>query len=218
MTGVHTGSWLALVALGAFHGLNPAMGWLFAVALGLQEHRRGAVFRALLPLAAGHALAILAVIAIAALAGLTVSPHYLRWVVAAILIIVGLRFLVRHPHLRWAGMRVGMGELTLWSFLVASVHGAGLMVLPIFMGMSTAMRMSAAEPASAGGGFLASGTLAAAMTATILHAASYLLVSAVLAVLVFEKLGVGILRKAWFNVDVLWATALMGTGVATLVL
>jgi len=218
VTGVHTGSWLALVALGAFHGLNPAMGWLFAVALGLQEHRRGAVFRALLPLAAGHALAILAVIAIAALAGLTVSPHYLRWVVAAILIIVGLRFLVRHPHLRWAGMRVGMGELTLWSFLVASVHGAGLMVLPIFMGMSTAMRMSAAEHASAGGGFLASGTLAAAMTATIVHAASYLLVSAALAVLVFEKLGVGILRKAWFNVDVLWATALMGTGVATLVL
>jgi hypothetical protein len=209
---VHTGSWLALVALGAFHGVNPAMGWLFAVALGLQDHRRAAVFRALLPLATGHALAILAVIAIGALAGLTVSPHYLRWAVAAILITVGLRFLVRHPHLRWAGMRVGMGELTLWSFLVASVHGAGLMVLPIFMGMS------AAEHASVGGGFLASGTLAAALTATLLHAASYLLVTTAVALLVFEKLGIGVLRKAWFNVDLLWATALMGTGVATLVM
>jgi hypothetical protein len=113
---------------------------------------------------------------------------------------------------------VGGNELTLWSFLVASVHGAGLMVLPIFMGISAAMGMSAAQHASAGGGFLASGTLAAAVTATILHAASYLLVSAALAVLVFEKLGVDVLRKAWFNVDLLWATALMGTGVATLVL
>src|SRR6201984_2079611 len=105
--GEHARSWVALIALGAFHGINPAMGWLFAVALGLQEHRRASVFRALLPLAAGHALAILGVIAIAALAGLTVSPHYLRWAVAVILIGVGLRFLIRHPHLRWAGMRVG---------------------------------------------------------------------------------------------------------------
>jgi len=212
VTGVHAGSWVALLVLGAFHGINPAMGWLFAVALGLQEHRRGAVFRALMPLAAGHALAILAVIVIAALAGLTVSPNYLRWAVAAILIGVGLRFLVRHPHLRWAGMRVGMGELTLWSFLVASVHGAGLMVLPIFMGMSSAAH------GSAGASFLASGTFAAAVIATAVHAASYLLVSAAVALLVFEKLGIGVLRKAWFNVDLIWATALMGTGVATLVI
>ena len=209
---MHAGSWVALLVLGAFHGINPAMGWLFAVALGLQEHRRGAVFRALMPLAAGHALAILAVIVIAALAGLTVSPNYLRWAVAAILIGVGLRFLVRHPHLRWAGMRVGMGELTLWSFLVASVHGAGLMVLPIFMGMSSAAH------GSAGASFLASGTFAAAVIATAVHAASYLLVSAAVALLVFEKLGIGVLRKAWFNVDLIWATALMGTGVATLVI
>ncbi|PYU28237.1 MAG: hypothetical protein DMG31_20610 [Acidobacteria bacterium] len=209
---MHAGSWVALLVLGAFHGINPAMGWLFAVALGLQEHRRGAVFRALMPLAAGHALAILAVIVIAALAGLTVSPNYLRWAVAAILIGVGLRFLVRHPHLRWAGMRVGMGELTLWSFLVASVHGAGLMVLPIFMGMSSAAH------GSAGASFLASGTFAAAVIATAVHAASYLLVSAAVALLVFEKLGIGVLRKAWFNVDLIWATALMGTGVATLVM
>jgi hypothetical protein len=212
VTGVHAGSWAALLVLGAFHGVNPAMGWLFAVALGLQEHRRAAVFRALLPLAVGHALAILAVIIIAGLTGLTVSPHYLRWVVAAILIGVGLRFLVRHPHLRWAGMRVGMGELTLWSFLVASVHGAGLMVLPIFMGMSTAGH------ASAGASLLMSGTVTAAITATVLHAASYLLVSAAVALLVFEKLGIGVLRKAWFNVNLIWATALMGTGVATLVM
>jgi hypothetical protein len=209
---MHEGSWVALVMLGAFHGVNPAMGWLFAVALGLQEHARTAVFRALLPLALGHALAIFAVIVIAALAGLTVSPHYLRWGVAAILIGAGIRFLVRHPHLRWAGMRVGMADLTLWSFLVASVHGAGLMVLPIFLGMSNRAR------ASSGASQLALGTPVAALTAVVLHSASYLLVSAAVALLVYEKLGIGVLRKAWFNLDLVWATALMGTGVATLVI
>src|SRR5438132_12434729 len=85
--GEHARSWVALVTLGAFHGINPAMGWLFAVALGLQEHRRAAVLRALLPLALGHALAIVAVIAIAILAGLTVPPHYIRWAVAATFIV-----------------------------------------------------------------------------------------------------------------------------------
>src|SRR2546425_13300220 len=96
----HARSWMALIALGAFHGVNPAMGWLFAVPLGLEEHRRAAVFRALLPLALGHALAIVPVIAIAILAGLTVPPHYLRTAVAAILIGDGLRLLLLPPHLR----------------------------------------------------------------------------------------------------------------------
>jgi len=187
--GEHARSWVALVTLGAFHGINPAMGWLFAVALGLQEHRRAAVLRALLPLALGHALAIVAVIAIAILAGLTVPPHYIRW----------------------AGMRVGMADLTLWSFLVASVHGAGLMVLPIFLGMS-------AVHASADTSHMMSGTPAAAVAAVFLHASSYLLVTAAVALLVFEKLGVGVLRKAWLNVDLVWAAALMGTGAATLVM
>jgi len=208
--GEHARSWMALIALGAFHGINPAMGWLFAVALGLQERRRAAVFRALLPIALGHALAIVAVIAVAILAGLTMPPHYLRWIVAAVLIVVGLRFVIRHPHLAWAGMRVGMADLTLWSFLVASVHGAGLMVLPIFLGMS-------AVHASTGANHMMSGTPAAAVAAVFLHAASYLLVTAGVALLVFEKLGVGVLRKAWLNVDFVWAAALMGTGAATLV-
>jgi hypothetical protein len=207
----HSGSWLALVGLGAFHGLNPAMGWLFAVALGLQEHRRAAVFRALLPLGVGHALAIVAVILLATLAGFTVSPQHLRWIVAAILVCAGLRFLVRHPHFRWASMRVSMYELTLWSFLVATVHGAGFMVLPIFLTMSTPAHAAAHAhymPA----------TTTAAVTAVGVHAASYLLVSAAIALLVFEKLGVGVLRKAWLNMDQVWAVALIATGVATLFL
>jgi hypothetical protein len=205
-------SWAALVALGAFHGINPAMGWLFAVALGLQEHRRRAVFRAMLPLAAGHGLAILAAVAFTTLARITLPLSYIRWTVAAILIGVGLRFLIRHPHLRWAGMRVGMADLTLWSFLVASVHGAGLMVVPIFLRMSTTTLVSA------GHSRVLSGSLATALTATVLHAASYLLVTLAIALLVFEKFGVGVLRKAWFNLNFVWAAALMATGAATLVM
>lgn len=204
----HSGTWLTIIALGAFHGINPAMGWLFAVALGLQEHRRSALWRALLPLALGHALAIGCVIGLAVVAGVVLPLNYLRWVAALILIVLGATFLLRHPHPHWAAMRVGMVDLTLWSFLVASVHGAGLMVLPFFLAMS---------PHSATfHEHMTSGTRSVAIAATSLHAVSYLVVTAVIAFLVFEKLGLAILRKGWFNVDLFWAAALVATGVGTL--
>jgi hypothetical protein len=206
MAGEHATSWTALILLGAFHGINPAMGWLFAVALGLQERRRSAVLRALLPLALGHALAIFAVIALALALGINVPLQYLRWVVAGILIVVGVCFLFRHPHPRWVGMRVSMADLTFWSFLVASVHGAGLMILPVILG--------GAMHSGAYAHFTASAALAIAATAV--HAASYLLVTALLAMLVFEKLGLGLLRKAWVNLNLVWAVALVATGAATL--
>jgi hypothetical protein len=200
-------SWIALLGLGAFHGVNPAMGWLFAVALGMQERRRGAVWRALLPLGAGHALAVAAAIVLVILAGGIVPMGKMRWPVAIILVVFGITRLIRHRHPRWASMRVGMGRLTLWSFLMASAHGAGLMVVPFFLSMS-----SAAAPDSAPG---MSGSAATALVATSLHAAGYLVITALVAVLVFEKLGVAILRKAWFNLDLLWGVALFGSGVIT---
>jgi hypothetical protein len=208
----HARSWAALILLGVFHGINPAMGWLFAVALGLQEHRRIAVLRALVPIAAGHALAIIAAVLAAMLIGFTLPPIYIRWLVAAILIGVGIRFLIRHPHLRWAGMRVSMADLTLWSFLVASVHGAGLMVVPLFLQLSRATQDSSAHE------HLGSGMRTAGILATLLHTTSFLLVTGTVALLVFEKFGLGLLRKAWFNLDLVWAAALMGTGAATLIM
>ncbi len=199
-----------LLGMGAFHGVNPGMGWLFAVALGMQEQRRTAVWRALLPLGAGHALAIAAAVAIAVLAGIAVPLHDLRWPVAGILIALGASRLIRHRHPRWVGMRVGMAGLTLWSFLMASAHGAGLMVVPVFLAMAVAGHgehhmMVASAPV-------------AAIFATLVHALGYLLVTAVIAVLVFEKLGVGLLRKAWLNLDVIWAAALIGTGAITVLM
>ena len=194
MTNHLTTSWAMLVALGAFHGINPGMGWLFAVALGMQERRRGAVIRALLPLGVGHALAVAAAVMAAWAVGAVVPIGSLRWPVAGALVSLGAMRLVRHSHPRWASMRVGMGGLTLWSFLMASAHGAGLMVVPVFVGMT----MAGGEHAHH---MMPGASAGAAVAATALHAAGYLVVTACVALLVFEKLGVGLLRRAWFNVE-----------------
>jgi hypothetical protein len=206
---------LGLFGLGAFHGINPGMGWLFAVALGMQEGRRAAVWRALLPLGLGHALAIAAAIAVALTVGVVIPLEFLRWPVAAVLLVLGVRRLHRHRHQRWAAMRVGMGGLTWWSFLMATAHGAGLMVLPIFLSMSTPVE--AAEPMCHATTLAAANPgIAASLLATLVHGAGYLAVTAVAAVVVFEKLGLGLLRKAWLNLDLIWAAALVVTGLVTL--
>ena len=208
-----TTSWAMLVALGAFHGINPGMGWLFAVALGMQERRRGAVLRALLPLGAGHALAVAAAVGTALAIGVAIPLGWLRWPSGVVLVSLGARRFIRHRHRRWSGMRVSMSGLTAWSFLMATAHGAGLMVVPVFLGMSTA---GAGEHAHH---LAAAGTGAgAAMFATGVHSVAYLAATALIAMLVFERLGVGILRRAWFNLDLIWAAALVATGSLTLLL
>ena len=196
-----TTSWAMLLALGAFHGINPGMGWLFAVALGMQERRRGAVLRALVPLGAGHALAVAGAVGAALAIGAVIPIDRLRWPMAAALVSLGVMRCFRHLHPRGIGMRVGMRGLTVWSFLMATAHGAGLMVVPVFAGMS-----------------VAGTTAGAALVATGVHAMSYLAVTAFVALLVFEKVGVGFLRRAWFNVDLLWAGALVVTGAMTLMM
>ncbi len=210
MTDSMTMSWAGLLLLGAFHGVNPGMGWLFAVALGLQEKRRRAVWRAMVPLAVGHGLAILAALAAAALLGRMLPLEVLKWAVAGVLLFLGGFRLFRHRHMNWVGMRVGMRDLTLWSFLMATAHGAGIMVLPLVIGMAAYDGGAHARHASG----MAGGALAG-LGATLVHGAGYLFVTALAAVVVFEKLGVGILRKAWVNLDVIWAAALVVTAVMT---
>ena len=205
-----TSSWAMLVALGAFHGINPGMGWLFAVALGMQEgHLRG-VLRAMVPLCAGHALAVAGAVGAALAIGLVIPLGWLRWPIAGVLVSLGALRLFRHQHQRWAGMRVSMGGLTMWSFLMATAHGAGLMVVPVFMGMSISAAGHAHHMPAGGAD---AGT---ALFATGLHAVGYLAVTVFIAVLVFAKLGVGILRRAWFNLDLIWSAALVATGMLTL--
>jgi hypothetical protein len=210
MNGEMTMSWAMLLALGAFHGVNPGMGWLFAVALGMQERRRGAVIRALLPLGVGHALAVAAAIGFAVAIGAVIPISYLRMPVAGILVLLGVTRFFRHKHPRWASMRVGMRGLTLWSFLMATAHGAGLMVVPVFLGMTMVSGAHACHGAAAVGA-----SAGPALLATGLHALGYLAITALVAVVVFEKLGVGMLRKAWFNLDLIWAATLVVTGTLT---
>ena len=178
-----TSEWAMLIGLGAFHGINPGMGWLFAVALGMQERRRGAVVRALLPLGIGHALAVAGAVGIAFAIGTVIPQSWLRWPIAGILISLGVLRLFRHRHRRWAGvgMRVSMSGLGLWSFLMATAHGAGLMVVPVFVGMSMANQSGHAHHMAA-----TSGGVGIALLATGVHALGYLAVTAFTAVLVFE--------------------------------
>jgi hypothetical protein len=207
---------LGLVALGAVHGVNPAMGWLFAVALGLQEKKGRAIWRALPPLVLGHALAIAVVVMAAALLGSFLPQQTLRWGVAAVLFGFGVHRLVRrHSHPRLAGMRVGPAQLTAWSFLMATAHGAGLMVLPLVIGGS-------ADAAHAGHGAHVAVThagigsaQATALVAASIHTLGYLGVTAAIALVVYHRLGVRLLRTAWVNIDAIWAVALIVTAIIT---
>lgn len=233
--------WVPLVVLGAVHGVNPGMGWLFAVALGLQEQNRRAVWRALVPLALGHAAAIAVAVAVALVLGELLPGRWLRWIVAVTLVTFGIRQLVRHRHRSWrgAGMRVGFRDLVVWSFLMATAHGAGLMAIPFV----PATPGSAAHSRHVGGSHEAAvrrqptRVMAAAapeewqdvaargagpghtrgVVATVVHTLGYLLVTAFVAAVVYERLGVRILRNAWINLDAIWATALVVTGVLALV-
>jgi len=210
--------WLAVFGLGMFHGTNPAMGWLFAVALGLQEQRREAVFRALPPIAVGHALSIGIIIAAVLVARVSVPHRILKIAAAAILFAFGLYRLLRSRHPNWVGMRVGFGDLMLWSFVMASAHGAGLMLVPFFLQSPAAGESHHHDThqmhAWAFGNFSAPSLLIAAV---VVHTLGYLISTALVAIVVYEKLGVAILRRAWFNIDLVWMVALMITGVFILI-
>jgi hypothetical protein len=207
--------WGALLLLGAYHGINPGMGWLFAVALGLQQGSGRGVWRALPPIALGHALAVGTVLLAAALMQMVVPMGALKNVVAATLITLGLYRLWRHRHPRFGGMLVGFRDLTIWSFLMASAHGAGLMVLPFVIGAP--VNVSAAGDSHAlHGAALHAGTPWTGAVATGIHSLSYLIVTALVAWVVYSKLGLALLRTAWFNLDWLWAAVLVVTGLVVL--
>ena len=208
---------IAVAVLGAFHGINPGMGWLFAVARGLQEGNRREVVRSLGPIALGHELAIGLVVAlVVGLEAVAVSAATLRIAGALVLLGFGVyKFLKPLSHPRWVGMRVSRPELGLWSFLMSSAHGAGLMLLPVLAGTAVVARAGEAqglvEAGSVGGGSVGF----AAVLVTV-HVAAMLAVMGVVSVVVYQKVGVGILRRAWVNLDLIWACALVAAGLFTL--
>ncbi len=215
-----TVSWVSYTLLGAFHGINPGMGWLFAVALGMQEKRRNAVLGALFPLALGHALSIAVVVFVIALAQQQLDKDVLRIACAVILFGFGLYKFFRSRHPKWVGMRVNFKDLTIWSFLMASSHGAGLMLAPLVL-----RTPAAGAPEMSGemsGGMSGHGHHGAAsmtndavelLSGLGVHTLSFFLVTGIVAVIVYEVVGLALLRKAWFNLDLLWSIGLMITGV-----
>ncbi len=198
--------WATLALLGVYHGVNPGMGWLFAVGRGLQERRRSAVLGALLPIAVGHEVSIVLVVVAVVLSQAFVPPHTVRLLAALVLVGFGLYTLIRpRSHPRGFGMRVGVLGLAAWSFLMSSAHGAGLMLAPVLLGL----------PVGDQYGDLRQLGTTAALAATV-HVTAMVTVMAVVAVVVYEKLGLGLLRRSWFNLDLAWSAVLLMAGAATL--
>jgi hypothetical protein len=201
--------WLMLAGLGAFHGLNPAMGWLFAVALGLHRNSRAVVLRSLPPIALGHALSIAIVAGAVVVAGIMVNQRLV--LIGAGLLLIGWAIyhqLYGHRHRVRVGMRTGQIGLVLWSFLMATAHGAGLMMLPALLQLCLS-----SSPAQ---DITMSGSLGVTLAAVGVHTAAMLAVTGALAVVVYEWVGLAILRTAWLNVDLIWTAALATTGLSLL--
>jgi threonine/homoserine/homoserine lactone efflux protein len=207
--------WTAMIGLGAFHGINPGMGWLFAVALGMQQGRASGVWRALPPLALGHAVSVGLVVILAAFAQVVIPLDILQVAIATALVTLGAYRLWRHRHPRYGGMQVGFRDLTIWSCLMASAHGAGLMVLPFIMRLDSTV---AAQDSPHHHTVMSTSSPWMDMMAVGVHSLTYLAVTTLIAWIVYRKIGLAILRTAWFNLDWLWAGALVITGIAIVLL
>ena len=198
--------WLVLVGLGMYHGANPAMGWLFAVALGMHRQSQRVVLLSLLPIAFGHAAAIAVVVATVLMLGMTIDQERLR-IGAAILLIAWAIYhsLYGHRHRVRVGMQTGVMGLTLWSFLMATGHGAGLMLIPALVPLCLA-----ATPVRE---LTASGSLPISLAAIAVHMSAMLLVMGLIALIVYHWVGLGFLRRGWINLDLIWTAALVATAV-----
>ena len=203
------GIWLTVAGFGAYHGLNPAMGWLFALALGLQQNSERAIWLGLVPITVGHAASVALTAALILALGAFVPLQTLQLITAVMLIFFGVyKLFTWYRHPRWVGMRVRWHDLTGWSFLMASAHGAGLMIAPALLGVMSLGHSMAIPHAGGVNVGLAIG----------LHTTSMLLTMAAVAWVVYRKLGLMVLRKGWVNFDLIWSVALLIVGGVALVI
>jgi hypothetical protein len=202
--------WLAIAGLGLFHGINPAMGWLFAVALGLNRSSERLVWLALLPIGLGHALAVAAILILVLALGVVLEPALLRPLAGAMLFAwAGWHALYGRRHKLRFGMQVGLGGLFAWSFLMANAHGAGLMLIPAVIPLCLA-----ASPAHA---LTLGSSVPIGLAALALHTAAMLTTIGIVSMVVYKWIGLGFLRRGWINLDLLWTAALVICGVILLV-
>ncbi|HZA02174.1 MAG TPA: hypothetical protein VE665_07830 [Hyphomicrobiaceae bacterium] len=193
------GPWLAVAGFGVFHGLNPAMGWLFAVALGLHRGGLATVVAALAPIAIGHAASVALMAAAFVASGQLIEARALEAAAGLLLIGWGL-YLILYGHrgrVRF-GLQAGITGLFLWSFLMATAHGAGLMLIPSLGRLC--LPVGSAHPVTVG------------LAAVGLHTAAMLIVTGVVATTVYKWIGLAILRTTWINLDALWTAALLAIG------
>jgi len=201
--------WLAVVVSGVYHGLNPAMGWPLAVSAAMMGGGRRALAAALAWLAVGHLLAMAAILLpFALLTALVEWQRQIRMVAALMLVGFGVALLLRPRHPRFLA-RIRPRQVALWSFAVATAHGAGLMLLPIYLGLCRARAPDAAHRAAA---TLIRGDLATAIAVSLVHTGAMLAAGGLMAVLVHEWLGLKVLARTWLNLDALWAASLVAVG------
>ena len=205
-------AWLTLAGLGVYHGVNPAMGWLFAVSRGMQERSRRAVLRSLVPIAIGHEASIALVALLVLGLSTTTDPKALRIGAAAALVAFGIfRFVKPRAHFRWTSMRVSDRELGMWSFLMSTAHGAGLMVAPVILGLRASQSGGHDDMA-----MLAGGRLDITAVGLAVHVGAMVAVMGAIAYFVYARVGLQILRRAWLNTEQVWAGAFVLAGLVTL--
>jgi hypothetical protein len=209
---------LTMMAFGAYHGLNPGMGWLFALSLGLQSQSERAIWRSLFPIAAGHALSLLVVAMMVVAGARFVSSSVLEIITAVLLIGFGIyKIFNYYRHPRWVGMQVGMRDLTWWSFLMATAHGAGLMIAPLVLSMSVpAAEMDMRHGHAAHYAAMGAAPDLGVTLGILAHTLAMLAVMALIAWVVYKRFGLRILRSHWINFDLIWAGALLIVGTIAL--
>lgn len=209
-----TALWWAVVVSGIYHGVNPGMGWPLAVSSALMEQKQGNLYRALIALAVGHFIAMLAILLPFTM--LITLVHWQREIqlfAAGLIICLGIYLLINRRHPRFLA-RVPPSRLGLWSFLAAMAHGAGLMLVPIYLGICGTLDTNAGHAAA---DELISGNLGIALLVAIVHTASMMLSGGVLAIGVYHWLGLKFLSRSWFNLDVVWALSLIVVGILAIV-
>jgi hypothetical protein len=205
MTAGDVSPWLVLIALGAFHGLNPAMGWLFAVALGLYRQSRKVVLISLVPIALGHAASIAIVVYAAIALGQAIDPASFRIASGVLLIAWGLYHVAYgHRHRLRIGLRTGLAGLFLWSFVMATAHGAGAMLIPVLMPLAQGGEHAHHMPVTH--------SLWVGSLAVLVHSLAMLVTTGIVALSVYQWVGLDFLRRGWINLDLLWTAALIGIG------
>jgi hypothetical protein len=205
--------WLAVVASGLYHGVNPGMGWPLAVSAGLMERSSRALVAALWPLTAGHLLAMLLVLLPFALL-VTLVEWQRQLQIGASLLVTGFGIfrLINRRHPRSLA-RIPPMQLGVWSFAVAIAHGAGLMLVPIYLGLCREEDLGKGHEAAA---TLMNANLGTAVLVAVVHATAMIVAGGCLAWLVYRYLGLKFVSRSWFNLDPAWALSLILVGAIAL--